>query len=333
MSPCGSCPINFAILTKLGAGCLGDTMKNFNVHHLLDKIRISSYTHYPPDPLFSNHEFHIPYQQCLTYKMHRPTDLQHGPNAISEESRRLRPTPDTPNRSRSPLVHKTMAAQLHHTPPPPGPSRSTPSLSDVSAVVKPQPSLSRDNSVPFQADSQGNQAPPEVSKTISPDSSAIAEYSHKGSDGRWACTWPGCTSQSRFTRACDLRKHYKRHRKTLFCRQERCPRATEGGFSSKKDRARHEAKHNPMITCDWEGCGRLFSRKDNMVRVLARVVKFPILRTFAKYLCAIQKDHIRRIHKQRAAGGRARANHHLGHTEGESAAVRRTTAPMTARDA
>ena len=52
-----------------------------------------------------------------------------------------------------------------------------------------------------------------------------------------------------------------------------------GGFSSKKDRARHEAKHNPRILCEWMGeggerCGRRFSRVDNM------------------------KDHVRRIHRK-----------------------------------
>lgn len=54
---------------------------------------------------------------------------------------------------------------------------------------------------------------------------------------------------------------------------------TTGGFSSKKDRARHEAKHNPRILCEWVGeggerCGRRFSRVDNM------------------------KDHMRRIHRK-----------------------------------
>lgn len=92
------------------------------------------------------------------------------------------------------------------------------------------------------------------------------------STGVWRCRYPGCTSKSVFTRACDLRKHYNRHRKHLFCRFEGCPQATEGGFSSKKDLARHEAKHNPQIPCEWQGCDRVFSRMDNM------------------------KDHVRRIH-------------------------------------
>ncbi|KAL2808148.1 hypothetical protein BJX63DRAFT_50299 [Aspergillus granulosus] len=94
----------------------------------------------------------------------------------------------------------------------------------------------------------------------------------------WSCAYPGCTSPALFRRGCDLRKHYNRHRKHLFCRIEGCPQANSqnpgAGFSSKKDRDRHEAKHNPGIACEWagEGCTRVFSRVDNM------------------------KDHVRRIH-------------------------------------
>jgi hypothetical protein len=107
----------------------------------------------------------------------------------------------------------------------------------------------------------------------------------------WRCAYPGCTSRATFTRGCDLRKHYNRHSKHLFCRVDGCPQSQAaaasrsidgtitGGFSSKKDRARHEAKHNPGIKCEWKGpggeeCGRIFSRMDNM------------------------KDHVRRIHKK-----------------------------------
>ncbi|KAL4967937.1 putative C2H2 transcription factor [Aspergillus stella-maris] len=97
--------------------------------------------------------------------------------------------------------------------------------------------------------------------------------------GTWQCAYPSCTSPSLFRRGCDLRKHYNRHRKHLFCRHDGCPQANPNvpgaGFSSKKDRDRHEAKHNPGIRCEWhsQGCGRVFSRVDNM------------------------KDHVRRIHK------------------------------------
>lgn len=111
----------------------------------------------------------------------------------------------------------------------------------------------------------------------------------------WRCAYPGCTSRALFTRGCDLRKHFNRHSKHLFCRVDGCPQSEAcaagdangrrgsvsgaGGFSSKKDRARHEAKHNPGIRCEWRGsegeeCGRVFSRMDNM------------------------KDHVRRIHRK-----------------------------------
>ncbi|KAJ5278636.1 hypothetical protein N7478_004008 [Penicillium angulare] len=102
----------------------------------------------------------------------------------------------------------------------------------------------------------------------------LTRYGIPTVDGAWRCAHPGCTSQALFRRGCDLRKHFNRHRKHLFCRYEGCPQSRQGGFSSKKDRARHEAKHNPGIVCEWDGCGRVFSRVDNM------------------------KDHVRRIHRR-----------------------------------
>ncbi|KAL1988112.1 hypothetical protein VTN96DRAFT_1143 [Rasamsonia emersonii] len=113
-------------------------------------------------------------------------------------------------------------------------------------------------------------------RSESPDTGDLTNYGIRNADGTWRCAHVGCSSRTVFTRACDLRKHFNRHNKYLFCRYEGCPQATEGGFSSKKDRARHEAKHNPEIKCEWKGCGRVFSRVDNM------------------------KDHVRRIHKKRS---------------------------------
>ncbi|OKL59630.1 hypothetical protein UA08_05073 [Talaromyces atroroseus] len=104
-----------------------------------------------------------------------------------------------------------------------------------------------------------------VQRPASPsDTGDLEEYGIQEPDGTWRCRYPSCSSKSVFTRACDLRKHFNRHNKYLFCRYDGCPQATEGGFSSKKDRARHEAKHNPQIPCEWEGCDRVFSRMDNM---------------------------------------------------------------------
>lgn len=105
----------------------------------------------------------------------------------------------------------------------------------------------------------------EVSSTVSSNPETLTAYGFRSSNNNWSCAWPGCTSRARFTRACDLRKHYNRHSKTLFCRYKGCPQSREAGFSNKKDRARHETKHNPKVTCNWEGCGRLFGRVDNMV--------------------------------------------------------------------
>ncbi|KNG83876.1 putative C2H2 transcription factor [Aspergillus nomiae NRRL 13137] len=103
----------------------------------------------------------------------------------------------------------------------------------------------------------------------------LTHYGIQTADQTWRCAYPGCTSQTLFRRGCDLRKHFNRHRKHLFCRHRGCPQAVAGGFSSKKDRDRHEAKHNPVVCCEWAGCERVFSRVDNM------------------------KDHVRRIHRRR----------------------------------
>ncbi|KAK5682003.1 hypothetical protein LTR17_027441 [Elasticomyces elasticus] len=105
----------------------------------------------------------------------------------------------------------------------------------------------------------------------------MAKWGFWNGNGSWSYVHPGCSSKSKFNRGCELRKHYKRHTKSLFCRREDCPQATKGGFSSKKDRTRRAAKHNPYVVCEWDGCERLFSRVDNM------------------------KDHIRRVHGKRHA--------------------------------
>lgn len=111
------------------------------------------------------------------------------------------------------------------------------------------------------------------SRSVSPNPADLHNFGYLLQDGRsWRCAYPNCTSQARFTRGCDLRKHYRRHSKELFCSYEDCPQSREGGFSSKKDLARHESKHNPRIHCSQKGCIRVFSRLDNM------------------------KDHVRRIH-------------------------------------
>lgn len=133
--------------------------------------------------------------------------------------------------------------------------------------------VSRSTSFASVASSARSYSQSDVSRSVSPNASEMAKWGIRNDNGTWSCAYPGCSSRSTFNRGCDLRKHYKRHTKSLFCRIEGCPQATEGGFSSKKDRARHEAKHNPNIVCEWEGCDRLFSRVDNMVRLFAPVTE------------------------------------------------------------
>ncbi|KAL8905877.1 MAG: hypothetical protein Q9207_002354 [Kuettlingeria erythrocarpa] len=115
----------------------------------------------------------------------------------------------------------------------------------------------------------------QLSRASSPGNPAdLQNFGYSLGDGAsWKCAYPGCSSQAVFTRGCDLRKHYRRHSKTFFCRVERC--TAEGGFSSRKDRDRHEASHRPEIPCEWRGCDKMFSRVDNM------------------------RDHVRRIHQNR----------------------------------
>ena len=134
--------------------------------------------------------------------------------------------------------------------------------------------------LPSYASSAASSSPPPSTHCSSSISSSVLPYGYPSPDGTgYCCSYPGCASSSAarnrpytFRRPCDLRKHYTQHRKHLFCRFSGCPQATSGGFSTNKDRARHEAKHSPGVQCDWEGCKRVFSRVDNM------------------------KDHVRRIH-------------------------------------
>lgn len=85
------------------------------------------------------------------------------------------------------------------------------------------------------------------SRSASPNPADLHNFGYPLPDGkRWRCAYPNCSSQARFTRGCDLRKHYRRHTKTLFCRHEECPQSREGGFSSRKDRDRHESKVFPI---------------------------------------------------------------------------------------
>ena len=126
---------------------------------------------------------------------------------------------------------------------------------------------------------------------LSPYGAPVPEI-QTSSSTMWRCTFTGCASRVIYTRACDLKKHYQRHFKSFYCRVQGCSRsasylstnaagqqirASGSGFSSKKDRIRHEMKHNPEIRC--EECKKCFSRVDNM------------------------KDHVRRIHQRKGNRG------------------------------
>lgn len=114
-------------------------------------------------------------------------------------------------------------------------------------------------------------------RSVSPNPADLHNFGYLQPDGRgWCCSYPQCTSQALFTRGCDLRKHFRRHYKSFSCRYEDCPQSRENGFSSKKDRDRHESRHAPKIHCTQRDCERVFSRVDNM------------------------KDHVRRIHRKEA---------------------------------
>ena len=165
------------------------------------------------------------------------------------------------------LPHNTHGGATHVAPTAPGLS-----MADViSDYLPPEQQLRSTPSQSRQTTAISNQslasglAVFEICENASPEPQTPTAYGFRRNDDSWSCAWPGCTSRARFTRACDLRKHFKRHSKTLFCRYDGCPQSREAGFSNKKDRARHETKHNPKITCEWENCGRLFGRVDNMV--------------------------------------------------------------------
>lgn len=144
---------------------------------------------------------------------------------------------------------------------------SSPYLSEQQFSNAPWPALHPDDM----------ETPSDNSRSVSPSPADLHNFGIPLPDGRsWRCAYPTCSSQATFTRGCDLRKHFRRHTKSLFCRHEDCPQSREGGFSSKKDRDRHESRHAPQIHCTHQGCDRVFSRVDNM------------------------KDHVRRIHKKNA---------------------------------
>lgn len=198
-------------------------------------------------------------QQVSHYQFHEPLQPEPQPWALPmSSSLQYSQTEITP----FPAYAESL--DFSHDFVPSGPSRRSTGYLSPDEAGKASSRFSRSTSV-AESNASSMRSISDVSRSASPNASEMAKYGHRNDDGSWSCVYPGCSSKSKFNRGCDLRKHYKRHTKSLWCRHQGCPQATEGGFSSKKDRARHEAKHNPSIVCEWEGCERLFSRQDNMV--------------------------------------------------------------------
>ena len=145
------------------------------------------------------------------------------------------------------------------------PSTTTPTSDCLPANRQPKPISYYPDSATSTPDSGFSHTVRGISSSVPPSLSAIDNYGYKKPDGSWSCAWPDCKSRAHLVRACDLRKHYRRHLKLFLCRYHGCPKSIKNGFSAPKDRARHEAKHNPSIPCEWKNCDRVFSRVDNMV--------------------------------------------------------------------
>lgn len=226
----------------------------------------------PPSILYSP-----PLQQMST-----PTSLPSNAT-MYPHPHDFRPVMDTPypalwSSQSSPMSMPQVTAYTY----PPFTSMSAPSTLAAEATLLPQSyigsrpsrshSASSSTGLGLSSSIPSETSPPTLSRSLSPSSPDLRAYGFPNKNGTWSCAYPGCTSRAVFTRGCDLRKHHKRHTKSFFCRHAECPQSTGGGFSSKKDLARHEAKHNPGVLCDWDGCDRVFSRVDNM------------------------RDHVKRIH-------------------------------------
>lgn len=162
--------------------------------------------------------------------------------------------------------HPTMTSVQSHTPPhvfsTPSQYVSWPSL-NPNAFAKDQYAPPAPHVVPSSPYSSEQHWPNVPWLTLHPDNVELSSDSRSASpnpadlhsfgfplpDGRsWRCAYANCASRITFTRGCDLCKHYKRHTKFLLCRHEECSKSKEGGFSSRKDRDRHESKVLPVYS-------------------------------------------------------------------------------------
>jgi hypothetical protein len=133
----------------------------------------------------------------------------------------------------------------------------------VDAEAKPDASFMAES---FSPNDEGTPSDPSCDDEV--------KYGYLNENGTWSCNYPRCDYRGAFIRLCDLRKHYKHHARGVFCRHEDCPQNANGGFASKKDRDRHEARHISGVACEWDGCGRVFTIVESM------------------------RDHAKRIHRQ-----------------------------------
>ena len=85
----------------------------------------------------------------------------------------------------------------------------------------------------------------------------------------WRCKHGSCTADKVFSRACDLRKHYRSHIKSFFCDESDCMWSV-AGFSNSKDYRRHKQSHNPQFRCSAPGCNRRFGRAGAFCRKNSR---------------------------------------------------------------
>lgn len=220
----------------------------------------------------------IMYSPPLHHMTHRPQTTMPGNGGMYTPPQEFRPIMDSPyppHMWSSQPQSMSMAPAPSYSYPPFTAMTSPPTLTHAHdttllpqyPVTRPSRSHSTSSSVGhgFASSVISERSPPPLSRSISPSSPDLRAYGIPNKNGTWRCGYSGCTSRAVFTRGCDLRKHHKRHTKSFFCRHGDCPQSHGGGFSSKKDLARHEAKHNPGVLCDWEGCDRVFSRVDNMV--------------------------------------------------------------------
>ncbi|KAB8253834.1 hypothetical protein BDV32DRAFT_133385 [Aspergillus pseudonomiae] len=249
------------------------TLQHYALPDMTDMADLIPYTmervHLREPPELENNMFYTPFRRAGDFSSSSSSSSStstassiHYPTCDSFDSNTLHPTDYYPGAGASEYLHTPSSVSSPYYPP----DTTTTTCSNTPTYPPPHPSPTSATAAVVSASA----GPPPAATQKD-----LTHYGIQTADQTWRCAYPGCTSQTLFRRGCDLRKHFNRHRKHLFCRHRGCPQAVAGGFSSKKDRDRHEAKHNPVVCCEWAGCERVFSRVDNM------------------------KDHVRRIHRRR----------------------------------